>query len=428
MLRAAARAATMRLTRSTLHRPVWASASPPPLAAAAAAADRRRPPSALPTGAFAALPVVPPGDEHLSVSLRKASRVRADPKIRNEAARARHAAARRLDALAQALCTPLGAWGRAFPAVDRLHPFEAALLTLTLGDGRYEKTLARLDAARRAALQAGKDAAAAAAKTRGKADAVAAEEAGVAAVSAAWGRGGAAALDSLKDVAKALRRLPTVDAGAPTLALVGAPNVGKSSLVAALSTGEPAVADYPFTTRSVKMGHFYVDGASHQVTDTPGLLARKDADRNDMERLTLACVTHLPTVVLYVADATGLCGASPADQWAVRTALKEAAGPGAVWVDALSKADLLVDDGMLEAGWEGRGRGVGGASPPSTRVETGADLVAALGPAAVPVCSPTGEGLDVLKEAVLAAFREQARRMEAEAAASEAEEGQADAP
>jgi len=34
----------------------------------------------------------------------------------------------------------------------------------------------------------------------------------------------------------------------------------------------------------------------------------------------------------------------------------------------------------------------------------------------------------VLTEAVLAAFREQARRMEAEAAASEAEEGQADAP
>ena len=46
---------------------------------------------------------------------------------------------------------------------------------------------------------------------------------------------------------------------------MGAPNVGKSSLVQALSSGTPEVCDYPFTTRSVKMGHFYVDGARHQV-------------------------------------------------------------------------------------------------------------------------------------------------------------------
>ena len=49
------------------------------------------------------------------------------------------------------------------------------------------------------------------------------------------------------------------------VALVGAPNVGKSSLVQALSSGLPEVCDYPFTTRSVKMGHFYVDGRRHQA-------------------------------------------------------------------------------------------------------------------------------------------------------------------
>lgn len=49
------------------------------------------------------------------------------------------------------------------------------------------------------------------------------------------------------------------------LALVGAPNVGKSSLVQILSSGQPEVCNYPFTTRSVKMGHFYVDSQKHQV-------------------------------------------------------------------------------------------------------------------------------------------------------------------
>ena len=49
------------------------------------------------------------------------------------------------------------------------------------------------------------------------------------------------------------------------VALVGAPNVGKSSLVNVLSSGVPEVCDYPFTTRSIKMGHFFIDGHRHQV-------------------------------------------------------------------------------------------------------------------------------------------------------------------
>lgn len=39
------------------------------------------------------------------------------------------------------------------------------------------------------------------------------------------------AVDALKEVAKSLRNLPVVDVRLPTVALVGAPNVGKSSLV-----------------------------------------------------------------------------------------------------------------------------------------------------------------------------------------------------
>ena len=50
------------------------------------------------------------------------------------------------------------------------------------------------------------------------------------------------------------------------VALVGAPNVGKSSLVQLLSSGLPEVQNYPFTTRSIKMGHFYVEGRRHQVS------------------------------------------------------------------------------------------------------------------------------------------------------------------
>lgn len=55
-----------------------------------------------------------------------------------------------------------------------------------------------------------------------------------------------------------------------------------------------------------------------QVTDTPGLLARPDEERNRMELLTLAALRCLPTSVLFVMDLTEECGTSVADQWAIR--------------------------------------------------------------------------------------------------------------
>jgi len=67
-----------------------------------------------------------------------------------------------------------------------------------------------------------------------------------------------------------------------------------------------------------------VRGLYLQVTDTPGLLNRAEEDRNAMERLTLACMAHLPTSVLFVIDLTGQCGTSVAAQWEIRRDLKRA--------------------------------------------------------------------------------------------------------
>jgi hypothetical protein len=37
-------------------------------------------------------------------------------------------------------------------------------------------------------------------------------------------------------------------------------------------------------------------------------------DRNNLEKLTLAVLSHLPTAILYVHDLTGECGSSPSEQ------------------------------------------------------------------------------------------------------------------
>lgn len=51
----------------------------------------------------------------------------------------------------------------------------------------------------------------------------------------------ATALKELGEIQKVLRRIPVIELNTPTVVLVGAPNVGKSSIVRAVSTGTPEV-------------------------------------------------------------------------------------------------------------------------------------------------------------------------------------------
>jgi ribosome-interacting GTPase 1 len=59
--------------------------------------------------------------------------------------------------------------------------------------------------------------------------------------------------------------------GAGQIALVGPPNTGKSSLVAALTKAKPEIAAYPFTTREALPGMMRFEDIAFQLIDLPPL-------------------------------------------------------------------------------------------------------------------------------------------------------------
>ena len=122
--------------------------------------------------------------------------------------------------------------------------------------------------------------------------------------------------------------------------LLGLPNAGKSTLIAAVSNARPKVADYPFTTLHPHLGVVRTDGdMSFVLADIPGLIegAHEGAGLGDR------FLGHIErcAVLLHLVD-----GSQPDPAEAYRTVRAELAGYGGGLTDkpeivALNKADAM---------------------------------------------------------------------------------------
>jgi len=132
-----------------------------------------------------------------------------------------------------------------------------------------------------------------------------------------------AVAEKLEEVAADLRvLLQTSRQGAllrdgVTVALVGAPNVGKSSLLNALIGEERAiVTDIPGTTRDLVRADLDLDGLPVEIVDTAGL--RESADPVEREGVRRAeNQARDADLVLVVTDLTGSneCSVTPQNAW-----------------------------------------------------------------------------------------------------------------
>jgi GTP-binding protein len=124
--------------------------------------------------------------------------------------------------------------------------------------------------------------------------------------------------------------------------LVGLPNAGKSTFLAAVSSARPKIADYPFTTLHPGLGVARAGGREFVIADIPGLIegAHEGAGLGDR------FLGHVERcrVLLHLVDGTG---EDPAEAYRVIREELAAYGHGLEEkpeIVALSKADALAPE------------------------------------------------------------------------------------
>jgi len=120
-------------------------------------------------------------------------------------------------------------------------------------------------------------------------------------------------LSILSEAQRIMKKVPEIQ-DIPTVVIAGYPNVGKSSLLRCLSSAKPQIAQYPFTTKEIHVGHIkkterYIDKC-FQIIDTPGLFDRPLSERNDIEKQAVAALTHLADIIIFMLDPSETCGYS----------------------------------------------------------------------------------------------------------------------
>ena len=108
-------------------------------------------------------------------------------------------------------------------------------------------------------------------------------------------------LSRVRDLRRILVELPVFRDDALLIAIAGFPNVGKSTLLATLTSAKPEIAPYAFTTKGLNLGVLETQGIRIQLIDTPGTLDRDHM--NTIEKRAAIIIEHADAVI-YVFDPT----------------------------------------------------------------------------------------------------------------------------
>ncbi|MCE7743712.1 MAG: hypothetical protein GPJ52_01110 [Candidatus Heimdallarchaeota archaeon] len=190
-----------------------------------------------------------------------------------------------------------------FPLINDLHPFHRDLIEVLYGIEKLKTSLSRINNTKKSLKSIEREVS----RKLGKSET--ADEAKEIRKEAI-GRIGStikklkSPLDELITAKIQLSKVPDFNLYEKTIAFAGAPNAGKSSFVKLISTGNPEIAAYPFTTKELVYGHRKREFDSIQLLDTPGLLDRPLHERNDIEMRSILALKHLADYIIFLFDPT----------------------------------------------------------------------------------------------------------------------------
>ena len=107
----------------------------------------------------------------------------------------------------------------------------------------------------------------------------------------------------LEEARKVMKSFPNIKTSLKTVCICGFPNIGKTTLLTKLTSANPEINTYAFTTKKLNLGYFNSDYEKVQVIDTPGTLNRFNK-MNQIEKQAYLAVRYCADLIVYIFDLT----------------------------------------------------------------------------------------------------------------------------
>ncbi|MGA1820872.1 MAG: NOG1 family protein [Thermoplasmatota archaeon] len=288
------------------------------------------------------IPTILRSQEILDKANRRAQKVRvADPDFRFRMQKLNRS---KVESFAGVIDSTLERYIKAFPSFNRLPPFYMALIDLLTPINDIRRILGRMEGVR-------KQIGIIRSKSVRQIDRTSKTEYMELKRKEAFGRMSSMVRDleedllRLAEVREKFKQLPSIPTKHPTVVVAGYPSVGKSQIVREISTADPKVAPYPFTTQELTVGYFDVQRTRYQIVDTPGLLDRPFENRNLIEKQAILALTLLTNTCVFIIDPTGHCGYPLEPQLELLSSIADTV-PEMEFIVTSNKSDLELPEGI----------------------------------------------------------------------------------
>jgi nucleolar GTP-binding protein len=157
-------------------------------------------------------------------------------------------------------------------------------------------------------------------------------------------------INLVKSIVTELSKMPCLEEDSPKIVLTGMPQVGKSTFLSVVSRAKPEISNYPFTTKTIIVGH-YIDEKRNirvMILDTPGILDRPISEMNPIELKAVYSLKYLADATLFLVDPRKNFYYTIDQQLKTLESVRSIIGERKMYI-AINKIDIASEEEIMEA-------------------------------------------------------------------------------